>query len=140
MDSQQVFCNMCGEKPNQKKGFSFESDRFKNFTLSFGYGSKYDTETWSFGLCEDCLVKVISKFKYAPDGFFINPYFKNIIDQEKHQDIFDYWKETGEWHEFMSSSYKDLVNLKGFLDISYINKLIKRYYPDKPLIEVDKSD
>jgi len=38
----------------------------QHIEISFGYGSRYDGETLSFDLCEDCLMEFVNKFKIEP--------------------------------------------------------------------------
>ena len=34
-----------------------------SFEIQFGYGSKFDYETWKFDICDDCAEKYFMKFK-----------------------------------------------------------------------------
>jgi hypothetical protein len=42
-------------------------DTFQSFQLNFGYGSKFDEQTWTFDLCEKCLEEFIHTFQIKPD-------------------------------------------------------------------------
>lgn len=42
-------------------------DTFQSFQLNFGYGSKFDEQTWTFDLCEKCLEEFIHTFQIMPD-------------------------------------------------------------------------
>ena len=57
-------CNKCGivkEITDEPLGFVAEH-QFQQFTFNFGYGSRFDDETWSFDLCEDCLDEFTKTF------------------------------------------------------------------------------
>lgn len=66
-----VSCNKCG-KVHEMNGDPWndeiDSQLFHELTVSFGYPSKFDCETWSFDLCEDCIVEFVESFKIKPDG------------------------------------------------------------------------
>ena len=63
-------CNKCGVTAIVR-GDGLDSlsalHQFQSFEMSFGYGSNFDEEIWSFDLCEDCLEKFVSTFKIKPD-------------------------------------------------------------------------
>ena len=61
-------CNKCGQAKNTT-----------HINISFGYGSKFDTEAWQLNLCDDCLEEFVEKCSYTPQGFGVNGYE-------------DYWK------------------------------------------------
>lgn len=127
-------CNKCGKevKVDHEKVCEWEDD-IKGFSLSFGYESSFDGERWSFDLCEDCLVNIIKEFKYVPDGFKKDQY--DNFTQEEHQKIFDYWKETGEWEDLKFKTYEELVGMNdGWVMTGYINEAIRKYHPEKPLL------
>lgn len=86
---QSVTCNKCGSH-------SVENDQscnqeYQTFQTSFGYGSRYDMESWRFELCEDCLTELVKSFKYVPDGFGEDSFYAKYP-----QIMFEHWKETGE--------------------------------------------
>lgn len=64
-----ITCNKCGKSINLS-GATYErqiqAEKFPTIKLKFGYGSKFDDETWSFELCEECLIQFINTFKYPP--------------------------------------------------------------------------
>lgn len=85
-----VICNKCKkESTNETWGKSV----FQEFHCSFGYGSQYDMETWSFDLCEDCLTDLIKTFEVVPYGWSTDNYAPPFSPQAS----FDKWKATGEW-------------------------------------------
>ncbi|WP_143804811.1 hypothetical protein [Paraliobacillus ryukyuensis] len=129
-----ISCNKCGKAyKNEKKDHNL--DLFHEFSTSFGYHSNFDMEQWSFDLCEDCLVDLVKTFKYVPSGFKLDNSFSLIEDQSKeHQLLFDHWKKTGEWDEFMVTSYEDMVKFAGFINTDFLNKKIKKYHPNRLLI------
>lgn len=59
----EIICNNCGKSYDMTQ-VQFFSHPIHGFTASFGYGSKYDTDTWSFDLCEKCLERMVSQFMY----------------------------------------------------------------------------
>ncbi|MCU9612520.1 hypothetical protein OEV98_02945 [Caldibacillus lycopersici] len=67
-----VTCNKCG-KTKQLTGDNderqWDAEQFQSIICSFGYGSKFDMEKWSFDICEDCLVEFVASFKIKPEGF-----------------------------------------------------------------------
>lgn len=56
-------CNKCGKEFLNNSSFDWDA-QIINFNINFNYGSKYDTETWIFDLCENCLENEIKTFKY----------------------------------------------------------------------------
>lgn len=91
-----IHCYKCGKSDVITKGDYCTQEKYQGFSVSFGYGSDYDMERWSWTLCEDCLVDIIRTFKHVPDGFFLFP--ESIyIDKDRHQSVFEKWKVTGEW-------------------------------------------
>ena len=42
-------------------------DHIHEFKIFFGYGSKYDEETWRFDLCEKCIEEIVGDFKIKPE-------------------------------------------------------------------------
>ncbi len=88
-----VTCNKCG-KTAGLQGEDYErewgANEFQRFSLHFGYGSRYDMESWGFDLCEDCLTELIRTFKHVPDGFG-----QDCHRAKYPQIMFEKWKETG---------------------------------------------
>jgi len=83
-----VKCNKCKKESSKEM---WGEVLFQQFGCSFGYGSRYDMESWSFDLCEDCLTDIVRTFALVPDGWSAdryNPYYPQVT--------FDKWKETGE--------------------------------------------
>jgi hypothetical protein len=111
----------------------------KSMRINFGYESRFDGESWIFDLCDDCLVTVVKSFMHVPDGFKIDNSY-NLV--KYHQKVFDEWKETGTWDEFVGYTYEELLELKdnSMLDIDFINSVISNHYPDHKLIEEKGSD
>ena len=63
-----IICNSCGKTETKKDNEHFElMPSITNIKISFGYGSKFDTELHEFDLCDECYEKIISKFKYKPN-------------------------------------------------------------------------
>lgn len=82
-----VTCNKCGDQSTEEE---YDNEKFSEFSASFGYGSKYDSERWGFDLCDDCLTDLVKTFKHVPDGFGEDSYYA-----EYPQTMFEKWKETG---------------------------------------------
>ena len=70
----QITCNMC-EKSDIYSDEKETADAMRNvfidshyhsFDMKFSYGSRYDLETWSFDLCENCLEKLTNSFPIPP--------------------------------------------------------------------------
>lgn len=83
-----VTCNKCGDKNIEEE---YDYERFSEISLSFGYGSMYDSEHWSFDLCGNCLTDLVRTFKHVPDGFGEDNHYATYP-----QAMFEHWKETGE--------------------------------------------
>lgn len=81
-------CNKCGDV--DELGNDTPNKHMNQFSTSFGYGSKYDMESWAYDLCEDCLTDLIKSFKHVPDGFGEDSYCATYP-----QIMFEEWKETG---------------------------------------------
>lgn len=124
-----IICNRCN---NEGQPTEFE-DEIKNISINFSYESPHDGQTWHFDLCEECIVDIVKQFKHVPEGFKDNHY--EVFTRKQHQYIFDKWKLTGEWEEMMFITYDELKRWVGLWDIEYINNLVKRYHPSKPLLE-----
>lgn len=81
-------CNKCGEP------FEPYDNEILPFNVPLGY------ENWKYDLCYTCHLEFIRSFKIVPDGFKSDPNFTSSFDlnHDYHQQLFDEWKETGEWH------------------------------------------
>jgi hypothetical protein len=142
--SRTVCCNKCGESYVQKTQYANDYDpndytnehfweaEIHEFNVGFGYGSKYDMESWQFDLCDDCLTDLVKSFRVVPNGFMCDG--SSWLEGEEHQRVFDNWKETGDWDYLMGYTYEQLVKLDGYYKTEYINKMIEKYHPDKPLL------
>lgn len=86
---QNITCNKCGDSSVENDDQTCH-ERYQTFQTSFGYGSRYDMEAWSFELCEDCLTELVRSFKHVPDGFGEDNYCAKYP-----QIMFEHWKETG---------------------------------------------
>lgn len=65
-----ITCNKCGKTTESSKGNKldiFQEYLFQSFSLHFGYGSKFDEETWKFDICEDCLEQFVNTFAIKPE-------------------------------------------------------------------------
>lgn len=133
MEDSTVICNKCG------KPLSYQdiSDQNYNFSFDFGYASHHDGEKISFDLCGNCLDEVLNvgvkTFKYVPEGFKQDNDLP--LDKDNHQKVFEHWKETDNWEEMMFYTYEELVELNGYFNTNYLNEVIKKFHPDKPLLE-----
>jgi hypothetical protein len=56
-----VMCNQCGKIIESEDPFAL--NKIAEFHLYFSYGTNHDGETWRFDLCEDCIEKLVDKFK-----------------------------------------------------------------------------
>ncbi|MEM4994794.1 hypothetical protein WKH56_19730 [Priestia sp. SB1] len=134
-------CNKCGNVAEQGKSHTSEgflwNEQFKNIELSFGYLSKFDNETWKFTLCEECILDMVKTFKHVPQGFYIDSTPTSIETTEQHQEVFDYWKETGDWEDLRFYTYEELKQLAYFYKVEYINEMISKYHKDKELLNPD---
>ena len=120
-----IICNKCGaDIPNSVSG---------GYDVGFGYGSEHDGERWSFELCEDCLLGLISTFKHIPDGFYGNPYIQ--LSDNEGQIVFEEWKKTGEFDELSVFTYDRLMDSVGYLSKDVINLAISKYYPERSILE-----
>lgn len=132
-----IICNKCGREFAQDTSDvwseHFWDSEVHSFDVGFGYGSKYDMETWGFHLCDDCLTEIVKTFKHVPDGFMMDG--DHYLSPERHQMVFEHWKETGEWDDFYGASYEEIVEYHGYYHTNYLNEVIKKYHPDKPLLE-----
>lgn len=57
-----VTCNKCGK--SFKPDFGQDMQKIE---LHFGYESKYDTDRWTFDLCDECILDIIKTFKHIPE-------------------------------------------------------------------------
>lgn len=88
---EEVVCNKCGKGSGKLEDeYDYASNAFQSFSTYFGYGSRYDNETWSFDLCDGCLTDLVKTFKHSPSGFGTDGYMPF-----NEQLTFEYWKETG---------------------------------------------
>ena len=65
-----ITCNKCGKTTELSKDDPnkfYKEYLFQSFSLNFGYGSKFDDETWKFDICEDCLEQFVNTFAIKPD-------------------------------------------------------------------------
>lgn len=60
-----IICNCCGKEYDVINECDFSD--ITPISITFGYGSKFDTDTLEFELCDDCIEKIVSTFKYEPD-------------------------------------------------------------------------
>lgn len=87
----EITCNRCGYT---EESYEYGNFAFQDIHLTFGYGSKFDTENWYFHVCETCLMEWISTFKFAPHGFSNDVSSSGwITDQEIFQEQFEVWKK-----------------------------------------------
>lgn len=77
-----ITCNKCG-KSTKLQGEDYErewqANSYQSLYCHFGFGSKFDTETWEFELCEKCLIEFIRTFNHLPEGYdeeYANRIFK----------------------------------------------------------------
>ena len=57
-----VTCDCCGKTDN----IPYYSD-IQRHVLSFGYGSKFDTEEWHIDVCDKCIEAWTNSFEHKPD-------------------------------------------------------------------------
>lgn len=58
-----MVCNCCGKVSEIHD--DFDDTDITDITISFSYGSRFDLEKWVMDICDDCLTKWASSFKYA---------------------------------------------------------------------------
>jgi hypothetical protein len=119
--SESVQCNKCGKECDKGEEFN---ENMNNFYFGFGWGSRYDGETWDFDLCEECLVDIIKSFKVVPNGFKQDPSLYPV--EKDHQKVFDLWKITGEWHSFINYTVEEIEEFRGVFKEEFINDLIDK--------------
>jgi hypothetical protein len=60
-------CNKCGKDFKDEGRYTeFYSPFLHKITITFGYGSKRDMETWEFYKCESCLIEEVENFSILP--------------------------------------------------------------------------
>lgn len=106
-----VTCNKCGDKNIEEE---YDYERFSEISLSFGYGSMYDSEHWSFDLCDQCLTDLIKTFKLVPEGFGEDGYFAKYP-----QIMFEHWKETGEVNLEAGMTRQEIIEQGGSIYQSF---------------------
>ncbi len=126
-------CNKCGKKFIKDDGNKYWWDaQLHGFSVGGGYGSRWDGGDFSFDLCENCIEELVRTFKIYPNGFMDTGYA--FAENDDKQKIFENWKQTGEWEELMNCTYEELVQATGLIHTDYVNEMIKKYHPDKPLL------
>jgi len=55
---QKLICDGCGKESNN----DYDTD-ITSFNIEFGYGSKFDTETWYFDLCDECMERTFNEIR-----------------------------------------------------------------------------
>lgn len=77
---EQITCNKCGEtiKEYEQSNEELYGNTGLNVVYYGGYGSEHvgDGVTYSFDLCEKCLVKLFKDFKIPPDRY--DPYGEDV--------------------------------------------------------------
>lgn len=85
-----TICNYSGKIIEINDDNFIENNLIHNFSVSFGYGSPFDGDTWEFDLTEESLINFIKCFKIMPTGF---------ADGAKYSDkVFEEWLETDEYN------------------------------------------
>jgi len=62
---QDIFCNICGEKIH-KNEFGYYDD-FLSIEKTWGYHSRFDSETHFIDICQLCYKELLERFKLKPD-------------------------------------------------------------------------
>lgn len=57
-------CSKCGQSVSHVETIS----------LNFGYDSKFDGETWSLAMCDDCFQELAEGCKFKPTGYGLTGY------------------------------------------------------------------
>lgn len=79
-----LLCNKCEkETPMSHPGDYWSENLMHFFSIGFGYGSRYDMDSWDFHLCEKCLLDIIFSLKIPPRGHYSYP----------SKDDFERWKK-----------------------------------------------
>lgn len=93
-----ITCNKCGTE--RKMEYDFTYNEFQHVNFSFGYGSKFDNDNWSFDLCENCVEELVKSLQHVPNGID-----SHESDGIMSQDEFECWKTdslkpySGVWSE-----------------------------------------
>ncbi len=116
-------CNRCG-----KEILEVNLEPCQDVVFYWGYESKFDCETWRFGLCEDCILEIIKEFEIVPGGFMIDHY--KPLTKEQHQKTFDNWKETGEWKWLKYVPYEQFREFGTVYSKEFYEECIEKYYPE----------
>lgn len=57
----QLICDCCGKTIDVAEICGSD---INDFSITFGYGSKFDLTKWDLDICDDCLEKWVSTFKH----------------------------------------------------------------------------
>lgn len=60
----EIICDCCGDKVSGVEDVSMSD--IQTQYLSFGYGSKFDTEELEYDVCDDCIVEMFEHFQNNP--------------------------------------------------------------------------
>jgi len=107
-----ITCNKCGKIVELDDDMDFRANEFQTINLSFGYGSRYDMESWDFDLCEECVTEFVKTFNHVPNGFGADVHDSPMYPQT----MFEEWKETG------------VVNTEAGMSKEEIEERDKNYY------------
>jgi len=55
-------CDFCKKEFKINKDLN-SAEELTSFYIKFGYGSKYDMETWYFDICDKCAEELKNKYK-----------------------------------------------------------------------------
>lgn len=58
-----IICNCCGKESESELP---EFEDFENVQINFGFGSRYDGDSWTMDLCTPCLMNFFKTFKHKP--------------------------------------------------------------------------
>ena len=58
-----IQCDRCGKEVEPEDGITSD---ITTCNLVFGYGSKFDCETWEIDICDDCAEELVASFKNQP--------------------------------------------------------------------------
>lgn len=119
-----IVCNKCGKEYNDKKWVG----RLHEFSIDFAhYYSQFDTQKWSFDLCDDCVFEIVRTFKHLPDGFLAEgstaQFLQSIPNKNdetlstKKQEINE---ESDEIPLFSALNDLDVVDIGGGPEIEYV--------------------
>ncbi len=62
-ETTEVACNCCGKVLTKE---DIMMGDITDIDISFGYGSKHDTEVWKIDICDACLDNWVKTFKFPP--------------------------------------------------------------------------